>query len=110
FGAGFTDILYAVGIVPAKLPQALALRRRGCDLKLITDNADAARAIGAFGRENGETFEVWIEIDSDGHRSGVPPEAPELLDVGRALVEGGSVLGGVMTHAGSSYDLDEPEA
>src|SRR4051812_39693052 len=32
FAAGFTDILYAVGIVPAKLPQALALRRRGCDL------------------------------------------------------------------------------
>jgi hypothetical protein len=39
----------------------------------------------------------------------VPPEAA-LLDVGRALVEGGSVLGGVMTHAGSSYDLDTPAA
>ena len=110
FAAGIGDILYAVGIVPAKLPLALDLRRRGCDLKLITDNADAARAIGAFGREHGHAFEVWIEIDTDGHRSGIEPEAPELLAVGRALLDGGSVLGGVMTHAGSSYDLDEPEA
>src|SRR6185437_9747460 len=59
FAAGITDILYAVGIAPAKLPQALALRRKGCDLKLITDNVDAANAIAAFGREHGETFEVW---------------------------------------------------
>ena len=110
FDAGITDILYAVGIVPAKLDQVLALRRRGCDLKLITDNAQAAQAIGRMGRQHGEAFEVWIEIDSDGHRSGVPPEAGTLLEVARALEEGGSVLGGVMTHAGSSYDLDQPAA
>jgi D-serine deaminase-like pyridoxal phosphate-dependent protein len=110
FAAGITDILYAVGMAPAKLPQALALRRKGCDLKLITDNVDAANAIAAFGSEHGETFEVWIEIDCDGHRSGIPPEAPMLLEVGRALAQPGARLGGVMTHAGSSYELDEPEA
>ncbi len=108
--AGITDILYAVGMVPTKLPQALALRRKGCDLKLITDNVDGANAIAAFGRGQGETFEVWIEVDCDGHRSGIAPEAPVLLDVGRALSQPGVLLGGVMTHAGSSYDLDNPEA
>ena len=30
FAAGVTDILYAVGISPDKLPQALALREAGC--------------------------------------------------------------------------------
>jgi threo-3-hydroxy-D-aspartate ammonia-lyase len=110
FAAGLRDILYAVGIVPNKFAQALALRRRGCNLKLITDNAAMARAIGAFGREHGHAFEVWLEVDTDGHRSGLPPESPQLLEVGRALVEGGSTLGGVMTHAGSSYELDTPEA
>jgi len=110
FAAGVTDILYAVGIVPTKLPQVLALRRQGCELKLITDNVDAANAIAAFGREHGETFEVWIEIDCDGHRSGIAPEAPVLLEVGHALAEPGATLGGVMTHAGSSYELDQPEA
>ncbi|MES2973025.1 MAG: DSD1 family PLP-dependent enzyme [Pseudomonadota bacterium] len=108
--AGVSDILYAVGMVPAKLPQALALRRKGCNLKLITDSVAGAQAIAAFGREHGEVFEVWIEIDTDGHRSGIKPAEAALLDVGRALHEGGMNLGGVMTHAGSSYDLDTPEA
>lgn len=110
FAAGFRDILYAVGIVPGKLAQALALRRAGCDLKLITDNAGVAAAIGRFGQEQEHRFEVSLEIDTDGHRSGIAPEAASLLEVAHALVEGGSVLGGVMTHAGSSYELHTPEA
>ena len=111
FDEGFRDVLYAVGIVPSRLPQVLALRRRGCDLKLITDNLAAAQALAAFGREHGEVFEVWIEIDSDGHRSGVPPEADLLLELGAALHSGGGArLGGVMTHAGASYECDTAEA
>ena len=110
FAAGISDILYAVGMVPAKLPQALALQRRGCALKLIVDSADAARAIGQFGHENGASFEVWIEIDTDGHRSGIAPESPALLEVAQALQQSGLAVGGVMTHAGSSYELDTPAA
>lgn len=108
FAAGITDILYAVGIVPGKLPQVLALRRRGCDLKIITDSVAGAQAIAAFGQTHGESFEVWIEVDVDGHRSGIPPEGEALLLVGSALQEGGMRLGGVMAHAGSSYDFDDP--
>lgn len=110
FATGFSDILYAVGVVPNKFAQALALRQRGCDLKLITDNVDMALALGRFGKEHDHRFELWIEIDCDGHRSGIPPEAKLLIEVGDAVLEGGSVLGGVMTHAGSSYDLDTREA
>lgn len=110
FADGFGDILYAVGMVPGKLPQALALRRQGCDLKIITDSVASASAIAAFGQEHGEVFEVWIEIDSDGHRSGIKPDDAVLLDVAHALHKGGQKLGGVMTHAGGSYDFDTPEA
>jgi D-serine deaminase-like pyridoxal phosphate-dependent protein len=110
YADGFGDILYAVGMVATKLPQALALRRQGCDLKIITDSVASATAIVAFGRQHGEAFEVWIEIDSDGHRSGIKPAEAALLDVARTLHEGGMLLGGVMTHAGSSYDLNTPEA
>lgn len=110
FDEGVTDILYAVGMVASKLPAALALRRRGCDLKIITDSVASAQAIVAFGAEFGETFDVWIEIDTDGHRSGIRPDEAALLDVARVLHEGGATLGGVMTHAGSSYDYDTPEA
>lgn len=110
FAHGITDILYAVGTVPHKLPQVLALRRQGCDLKIITDNLAAAQAIAAFGREHGEVFEVLIEVDTDGHRSGIRPDEATLIDVGRALHEGGMRLAGVLTHAGGSYDLSTPEA
>ncbi|MFK0376100.1 DSD1 family PLP-dependent enzyme [Pandoraea sp. NPDC090278] len=110
FDDGVTDILYAVGMVASKLPAALALRRRGCDLKIITDSVASAQAIVAFGTEYGETFDVWIEIDTDGHRSGIRPDEDALIDVARVLHDGGATLGGVMTHAGSSYDFDTPEA
>ncbi|MCT8178841.1 DSD1 family PLP-dependent enzyme [Variovorax sp. CY25R-8] len=107
---GIDDILYAVGMAAAKLPQALALRRAGCRLKIITDSLASARAIADFGRAQGEAFEVLIEIDTDGHRSGIKPGEAALLEVGRVLHEGGMRLAGVLTHAGSSYELDTPEA
>ncbi|WP_175954283.1 DSD1 family PLP-dependent enzyme [Burkholderia sp. BCC0405] len=110
FAHGIRDIVYAVGMVPAKLGQALALRRQGCDLKLVADSLPAAHAIAEFGRAHDERFDVWIEIDVDGHRSGIAPDADLLIDVGRALVDGGMVLGGVLAHAGSSYEYDTPEA
>jgi len=110
FAAGIDDIVYAVCIVPGKLAQVLALRRRGCDLKILTDSVEGAQAIVRFGREHEEAFEVWIEVDVDGHRSGVAPDAEALLDIAQVLQAGGMRLGGVMAHAGSSYDHDEPEA
>ncbi|WP_323120262.1 DSD1 family PLP-dependent enzyme [Burkholderia alba] len=110
FAAGVADILYAVGIAPAKLDRALALRRRGCALKLVVDNVEAAAALAAFGRAHDETFDVWIEIDTDGHRCGLLPDQDALLEVGRLLSADGARVGGVMTHAGSSYDLDTPAA
>ncbi|CAB3748654.1 alanine racemase [Burkholderia sp. MSh2] len=110
FADGIRDIVYAVGMVPAKLGQALALRRQGCDLKIVADSLEAAHAIAGFGRAHGERFDVWIEVDVDGHRSGIPPEAGLLIDVGRALVDGGMALGGVLAHAGSSYDHDTQDA
>ena len=110
FAAGIVDILYAVSILPAKLPHALALRRKGCRLKIITDSMSSAQAVVRFCREQGESLEVWIEVDVDGHRSGVQPEGDSLLEIGHALHDGGMRLGGVMAHAGSSYEYDEPEA
>lgn len=106
FDAGVTDILYAVCIATPKLPQARALRERGCQLKVVVDSLAAAQAIVA----TGHAFEVLIEIDTDGHRAGVKPDAESLIDIGRCLHEGGAVLTGVMTHAGASYDCRTPES
>jgi D-serine deaminase-like pyridoxal phosphate-dependent protein len=107
FEAGVTDILYAVGLAPSKLPQVAALRRRGCDLKVIVDNPVAARAIADLAASDDLRLETWIEIDTDSHRSGIEPEDVLLLQVGRILHDGGARLGGVLTHAGSSYDCTD---
>lgn len=109
FATGIRDIVYAVGIAPTKLAQALALRRKGCDLKIVADSIASAEAIAAFGREHGEAFEVWIEVDVDGHRSGITPDDDLLITLGKALVDGGMRLGGVLAHAGSSYEYHTHE-
>ncbi|OPA87692.1 alanine racemase [Pseudomonas fluorescens] len=110
FAAGIRDVFYAVAIAPGKLPQALALRRQGCNLSLLTDSVAGAEAIVAFAQQQDERFDMWIEIDCDGHRSGLAADAPALLEVAQSLSNGGMHLRGVMTHAGSSYELDNPPA
>lgn len=107
--AGITDITYAVGIAPARLPQVLALQRQGAALSILTDNLAAAQAVAGFCRAQGATIPVLIEVDTDQHRSGVPPESPLLLDLGRALHAAGC-LAGVLTHAGASYQCSTPQA
>ncbi len=97
---GFRDILYAVGIVPARLDQVAELRAQGVDLKIITDSLDAARAIAGHGGD----FSVLIEIDSGAHRAGLESASPLLLQIGHILHDAPQVtLLGVMTHAGHSY-------
>ena len=106
FEHGIRDILYAVGLTPNKLEHVSALRSRGAQLSVILDNIDAARAVAAQARATADRIPVLIEIDCDGHRSGIVPGDPALLEVGRALDAGGCELRGVMTHAGDSYNKD----
>ena len=94
---GVTNILYAVGIAPGKLPHAAALTRRGADLTLILDSIEAAQTV----KKAAVTFPVLIELDVDGHRSGVSPDSLQLLEIAAVL---GDSLRGVMTHAGESYN------
>ncbi len=99
FGDGVTDILYAVGIAPGKLDHVLALRARGADLAVVVDSVEAARAVAG----KGAGIPTLIEIDTDGHRAGVAPGDPSLVEIARTLAAG-AVLRGVMTHAGDSYN------
>jgi D-serine deaminase-like pyridoxal phosphate-dependent protein len=101
---GFSDIFYAVGIVPSKLAAVTELRRQGVNLRVVTDNLAVARAI-AEAAKNGDTFSVFIEIDSGAGRAGLPyPALPGLLDIARVLhAAPGVELAGVMTHGGHSY-------
>lgn len=102
---GVKDLIYAVGIAPQKLADVAAIREAGCDLKIILDNVAAAKAVSAFCTRRGVTIPVLIEVDCDGHRSGVRPESELLIEIARALTDGAE-LAGVLTHAGASYDVE----
>lgn len=102
--AGVHQILYAVGITPAKLPRVAALRRRGVDIAVVLDSLEQARALAAFAAQ-GASLAALIEIDTDGHRCGVrPADAALLLGIARTLGTAGIAVRGVMTHAGESYN------
>jgi D-serine deaminase-like pyridoxal phosphate-dependent protein len=104
FSSGIRDILYAVGITPNKLDHVSRLRRAGADLTLILDNVEAARIVTRKGAAAGDRFPVLLEIDSDGQRSGIQPDHPHLLEIAQIVHKGnGTLLRGVMTHAGGSY-------
>ncbi|HYC63576.1 MAG TPA: alanine racemase, partial [Reyranellaceae bacterium] len=104
------DILYGVGVVPSKLAAISEIRRKGINLRCVTDNAPVAKAI-AEAAKGGDTFSVFIEIDSGAGRAGLPyPALPGLLDIARILHQAPNVeLAGVMTHAGHSYHENTPD-
>lgn len=106
-----TDILYAVGIAPNKLEHAAELQRKGADLTLLLDSVEAADMVASRGEALGVRFPALIEIDSDGHRSGIKPGDPVLVEIGKRLHErAGAALRGVMTHAGDSYNCSSIDA
>jgi D-serine deaminase-like pyridoxal phosphate-dependent protein len=92
--AGHPDILYAVGVSPAKLGDVRALADRGVRLTVLLDSVEQATAVTGI--------PALIEVDCDGHRGGLRPDDPALLDVAAALADGGEVAG-VLVHAGQSY-------
>lgn len=101
--AGIKDLIYAVGIAPQKLSAVAEIRRMGCDLKIILDSTAAAHAVSDFCRTHQCEMPVLLEVDVDGHRSGLAPESDALIDAAKALTDG-AIFKGVLTHAGGSYD------
>jgi D-serine deaminase-like pyridoxal phosphate-dependent protein len=107
--AGVRNVLYAVGIAPNKLARALALRAqgidKGIDLVIVLDSVEQAHAVVEAARAAKTSIPVLIEIDTDGHRSGVKPDDAQLLtQIARAVHDGGSEIRGVLAHAGDSYN------
>jgi D-serine deaminase-like pyridoxal phosphate-dependent protein len=108
---GVLDLVYGVGIAPGKLDRVGEIRaRHGADLVVILDSTEQAESVASWSKANGDPLPTLIEIDCDGHRSGVQPwNAEQLTAIGRAVTEGGARLRGILTHAGGSYGLRHAE-
>jgi D-serine deaminase-like pyridoxal phosphate-dependent protein len=97
---GFSDICCAICLTPQKFSLAAQLAETGTRLSFFADNPYVVRAMA----DHGGTFEIWIEIDSGEHRTGIEPESPALLEIAHAIRAGrNTTLMGVATHAGHSY-------
>ncbi|MRT55374.1 DSD1 family PLP-dependent enzyme [Enterobacteriaceae bacterium RIT693] len=108
--AGYTNLLYAVGIAPHKLPRVAALMSKGVNIHILLDSERQADAVAAFGKEHRLKFSVFIEVDCDGHRGGLPPDSDALPDLARIIEKSGSTLTGLLAHAGESYNCRTEDA
>jgi D-serine deaminase-like pyridoxal phosphate-dependent protein len=111
FENGITDIVYAVGIAPVKLPRLIRLIEKGAELTVLLDSVEQVRFVADAAVKSGITIPALIELDCDGHRSGVTLEGDDLLAIGTLLEnEAGVSLKGVLTHAGESYQCRSTES
>lgn len=102
--AGYRDILYAVGMAPAKLGRVGRIQEEtGARILLLTDSATLAEAAAGHG------FAFLIEVDCGDKRGGLPADSDHLMTVAKALADGGSEIAGILTHAGHSYGTDDIE-
>ena len=102
---GFTDILYAVPIDPGKFAEAIDLSRRCERFGVITDDLAVPGALNDAARAAGVTIGLHIKVDCGYHRVGVDPEAPESLELAKRIGDASHLrFGGILTHAGHSYN------
>lgn len=103
--AGFTDILYAVGLVPAKVPRLTAIPAN------VTGIVDSADVVSAIGDAASVTMPLAIEIDVGQHRGGIAPDHAGLLAIADAIAAHPRLsLAGVIAHAGHAYDAADHRA
>jgi len=102
---GFNDITYAVPIERGKFEPAIEILKGGVKLNLLTDDADAVKALDAAAGDAGVRFDVFVKIDCGTHRVGVEPHTAEAIEIPRTLSDAKNLtFAGILTHAGHSYD------
>lgn len=109
-GCGLEDFLYSVAIVPSKFERVGSLLAADCRVTVAVDSVPVAAELVAFCVRTKKHIPAVIELDLDGHRSGVAPTDAELLLAIGEVLHGAGLLRGVMAHAGESYELADDGA
>ncbi|WP_460838351.1 alanine racemase [Noviherbaspirillum agri] len=108
FAAGFTDMTYAVGIVPTKMDAIKRLMNKGAHIQILLDSPSAVDAVAARAGGLDGSVPVLIEIDCGGHRAGVAPDSERLIAIARRVAAAPHLaLAGVLTHAGHAYHAQD---
>ena len=108
--AGFTDIIYAVCVVPNKLNRISYIQEKyKCNLKILLDSIEIANEIKNYSELNNKALEILIEIDSGEGRGGLILQNQKIYEIINAFLSSKSKIIGVLTHAGHSYKTDKKE-
>lgn len=102
---GYRDIMYAIAIAEPKLAHIDRIQREtGARVLIVVDTIEAATMVAGRASSFGQKVHCLIEVDCGEHRSGLPPQADEIVPIARILSDSpGVAFEGVMTHAGHSY-------
>jgi len=107
---GIDDFLYSVAIVPNKLKRIANCLSDTCKVTVSIDHISMAQELVSFCKATGSKISAVIELDFDGHRSGVRPNAKQqIIEIGKCLKDAG-LFRGIMAHAGESYNLSNLDA
>ncbi|OFC71105.1 alanine racemase [Alteromonas confluentis] len=110
-GAGYQDILYAVGLTPNKYEAVNKLLADGVAITVAVDNPSAVDALTRASSLFCKPLSVVIELDVDDHRAGIAPESETLLSMAKQINDAEQLaFSGVMAHAGASYGCNTQAA
>ncbi|ABZ77202.1 conserved hypothetical protein [Shewanella halifaxensis HAW-EB4] len=102
-GEGYTNIVYAVGISEGKLPRIEQLIVKGAEVRVLLDTVEQAEFVSHYCEQHNCAIPALIEVDCDGHRGGIHPDDPKLIEIANLLHQGAASFHGVLAHAGESY-------
>ncbi|QJR82177.1 DSD1 family PLP-dependent enzyme [Alteromonas pelagimontana] len=109
--AGYSDILYAVGISPNKVKAINELLSADVGLTVIVDSMAGAKALTEVAPQLDGSLRVAVEVDVDNQRAGINPNASTLVEIARLLSDTRKLqFKGLMAHAGASYQCFSQEA
>mgnify|MGYP003327317534 FL=1 len=98
------SFLYSVSIVPSKFERLAKCLSEDCEITVLVDSVYIAEKLVKFFNQTGFKIKAVIELDLDGHRSGVSPNSKQKIYRIAKLLNDAKLFRGVMSHAGESYN------
>ncbi|KAK3533335.1 hypothetical protein QTP70_017180 [Hemibagrus guttatus] len=101
---GYDDILYAYPLTADKVKHCAALSERLSLFHVLVDNSLALQELNARPLKQGKVWHVWLKLDCDNGRAGIPHSNPAALDLAKEISETeGMELTGIYAHCGNTY-------
>ncbi|XP_030627611.1 uncharacterized protein zgc:162816 [Chanos chanos] len=101
---GYDDILYAYPLPFDKVERCAELAERLTLFHILLDNSAALQELKKRPLKNSKVWHVWMKLDCDNGRAGVPHSDPSALQLAQDISETAGVeLTGIYAHCGNTY-------